>query len=139
MKTIRNYQLIFIVLSLITLFGCNSQKTKEKGIIETIEQEMNIQLKNETKEGALEEFYTYRFYHPFGVNEGIKIKGIIDKSLGVLPSVVKEGKFNKFGEKYDHYKWETPQQEVTLENRWEENQDNSENRDTYIRIWIFNK
>ena len=113
------------------MIGCNTQK--ENGIIETINQELNVQFEDETDEGDLQKFYTLKLPAPTGTKT-IKIKGIIDRKMNMLPTEKEERKMSSFWKcLYDHYKWETPQREVTLEIRWE-------SKDyAYIRIWILNK
>ena len=131
----KKYLSIFCIITLFTLLGCNNKK----GLIETINQEMQLNLANTANEGALDEFYEYTYYPPDGIKEAIKIKGIIDKTLEMLPTKTEERQFNMFNEIFDYYKWETPQQEVQLQCTWKKNFDDPEKRNIYIRIWIYNK
>ncbi len=128
-------QLYFMGILILFLSSCGIQSAKEKGIIETINKEMGINLQNNTRKGALEEFYEYTYYNE-GHKEAKKIKGIIDKTINALPVSKKHG-YND--DVHDIYKWETPQQEIKLKTGFKSDTPSPENYIVYVKIWIHNK
>jgi hypothetical protein len=116
------------IILLIALGSCTSVETK---LISNIERECNIVF-DKDKTGDGEGMYMFRADKDQSYIVATKAKGIIDKTLNVLPFKVELNKHSYNENYYDHYEWETTSTHVTME------RGNSSGH-YEIKIWVLNK
>jgi hypothetical protein len=109
----RYIKLLTIALCAIILTNCGSSSSGSGDLIKSIIDKCGQPTKSVNKDKYQNVTYISnddKFYA-----QSLELKGHIDKTLNLLPSVSKEGQITG-SNVYDHYEWETPQFKVILEN-----------------------
>lgn len=121
-------------------FNTKNQHIGDKVIKELVSQFGNYQAVDTLGDGVL----VFRFFMPGtdaeALKNELKFKGIIDKTLNILPSVVKEGKFDRMeGCLYNVYTWETPAIKIETEHAFIKSETDSTKFQLKARIWMTKK
>jgi hypothetical protein len=88
-------------------------------VIYQIEKQLSIELSKDGKSGLGDYMYSFYVNETINKNDYRKIllmKGIVDKVMNQLPTVINEKRMSAFGDYlYDRYEWEDPQTKIVFE------------------------
>lgn len=118
------------VIILCSFVACQTQSMDSK-VVSAITNKCGVVFERGTT-GIGEIVYTAKFPEKDYYTITANAKNTIDKTLNILPAVLKENQLSPVGTgAYNHYEWETPEIKVTMETETGEN--------SAIRLWITNK
>ncbi|MBP7679054.1 MAG: hypothetical protein KA096_01360 [Bacteroidales bacterium] len=129
------------LLAILLLISCNSNNKQTVHIGDTIINQLESQYgiaQNDTLgDGRL--FYSWNIENEPYKNE-LQIKGMIDRTLNVLPVKSEENLFSQFNKcLYNFYEWETPLIDIVSQHDFRTSYSDTNKTVLYVRIWMLKK